>query len=153
MQIEQRLCELGVTLPDPPRPAGNYLASMLAGNLLFISGQLPIERGVLRHAGKVGSDLSEAEGQEAAKLCALNVLAQIRAAVGTLERVDGLVRVEGHVNSAPGWTNQHKVLDGASDLFALILGDQGRHARAAFGAAELPLNAAVELVVTAKVGR
>ena len=151
MQIEQRLRDLGITLPDAPKPAGNYRAWTQAGRLLFISGQLPLDRGVLRYAGKVGSDLSEADGREAARLCALNVLAQIRAAVETFDRLEGLVRVEGHVNSAPGWTHQHKVIDGASDLLAQVLGDKANHARAAFGAAELPLNAAVELVVTAQV--
>lgn len=142
---------MGIELPNAPQPAGNYRAWTQAGNLLFISGQLPLERGVLRHAGKVGSDLSEAEGREAARLCALNVLAQIVAAAGSWDRLETLVRVEGHVNSAPGFTNQHQVLDGASDLFAQLLGDRAGHARAAFGAGELPLNAAVELVVVASL--
>ena len=147
MKIEERLRELGIDLPDPPVPAGRYQAAVVAGNLLFISGQLPLENGRLRYRGKVGAELTEADGYAAARLCAVNVLAQIKAALGGFERCRALARVDGHVNSASAWFNQHKVIDGASDLFAQVLQDRGGHARTAFGQASLPLDAAVELAV------
>jgi enamine deaminase RidA (YjgF/YER057c/UK114 family) len=140
-----------VPLPPAPKPAGNYSATVLAGNLLFISGQFPIENGVPAYTGRIGGELTEEQGYAAARLAGLNVLAQIRAALGTLDRVDCLVRVEGHVASTPGWHNTPKVLDGASDLFREVLGERGRHTRTAFNPASLPWDLAVELVVTAAV--
>ena len=151
MTPEQKLAELGLVLPKPSRPAGNYVPFIEAGGLLFISGQLPIENGALRFIGRVGAELSEAEGYTAARLAALNVLAQIHAALGGFERLAGLVRVEGHVASARGFHNQPKVLDGGSDLFAAVLGERGRHTRTAFAPEQLPWNLAVELVVIAAV--
>jgi len=151
MNVERRLQELDIRLPNPPKPAGNYQPWILSGNLLFLSGQFPIENGILRYTGRVGAELSEADGYAAARLAALNVLAQIQAALGSLERLQHLVRVEGHVASAPGWNNAPKVLDGASDLFASALGERGRHTRTAFTPNLLPLNLAIELVVVAAV--
>ena len=151
MNVEGRLKELGLTLPNPPRPAGNYQPWISSGNLLFLSGQFPIENGASRYVGRVGAELSEGDGYAAARLAASNVLAQIQAALGGFDRLDHLVRVEGHVASAPGWNNAPKVLDGASDLFASVLGERGRHTRTAFTPAQLPLNLAVELVVVATV--
>jgi enamine deaminase RidA (YjgF/YER057c/UK114 family) len=151
MSIELRLQELGLTLPSAPRPAGNYSAAVQSGNLLFLSGQFPIENGQLRYTGQVGADLTEADGYAAARLAALNVLAQIHAALGSVDRLEQIIRVEGHVASAPDWNNAPKVLDGASDLFVIVLGERGRHARTAFTPARLPLNLAVELIVTASV--
>lgn len=149
MDPEERLKRLGLRLPDPPEPAANYKPFIRAGNLLFISGQLPVVRGEVRYRGAVGLDLTEEEGYEAAKLCALNVLAQIKAALGSLQRLEVLIRVEGYVNSAPGWTDQPKVLNGASDLFAQVLGDKSGHTRIALGHNTLPLNAAVEVAAVA----
>jgi enamine deaminase RidA (YjgF/YER057c/UK114 family) len=151
MTVEERLKELGIVLPAGGRPAGNYLPYVAAGELLFISGQVPYENGVLRYPGKVGSDLTEAEGMAAARLAGLNVLAQIRTALNGFDRLKQLVRVEGFVQSAPGFNNQHKVLNGASDLFAEVLQEKAGHARAAFGNAEMPLNVSVELVVVAAI--
>ena len=151
MSIENKLAELGLQLPSAPRPAGNYAATVRAGNLLFISGQFPIKNGALRYVGQVGAELSEADGYDAARLAALNVLAQINEAPGGFERLEQIVRVEGHVASAPGWNNAPKVLDGASDLFAAVLGERGRHTRTAFTPLLLPFNLAVELVVTASI--
>ena len=148
---EAKLAELGLKLPTPSRPAGNYVAFVETGNLLFIAGQLPIENGTLRYVGRVGAELTESDGYAAARLAGLNVLAQIKAALGGFDRLLHLVRVEGHVASAPGFYNQPKVLDGASDLFAATLGERGRHARAAFAPEQLPWNLAVELVVTAAI--
>jgi enamine deaminase RidA (YjgF/YER057c/UK114 family) len=149
--IELKLRELGLELPPAPRPAGNYVAATCVGNLLFLSGQFPIENGVARYTGRVGAELTEAEGYAAARLAALNVLAQIGAALNGFERLQSLVRVEGHVAAAPGWHNTPKVLDGASDLFAQVLGERGAHTRTAFNPPSLPWNLAVELVVTAAV--
>ena len=151
MNVEQRLKELGLTLPIPPKPAGNYQPWIRSGNLLFLSGQFPIENGALRYVGRVGAELSEADGYAAARFAALNVLAQIQAALGNFDRLESLVRVEGHIASAPGWNNAPKVLDGASDLFASVLGERARHARSAFTPAQLPLNLAIEIVVVAAV--
>jgi enamine deaminase RidA (YjgF/YER057c/UK114 family) len=130
---------------------GNYVPAVKAGNLLFLSAQLPIENGAPKYSGRVGAELSEADGWAAARLAALNALAQIQAALGSLDRLEQLVRVEGHVASAPGWSNAPRVLDGASDLFTAVLGERGPHTRAAFTPAQLPLNHAVELVVVAAI--
>ena len=151
MNIDQRLAELGIELPRPPQPVGNYQAWLQRGDLLFISGQLPIENGQRRFTGRVGAELTEEQGYAAARLAALNVLGQIRAALGGFDRLESLLRLEGHVASAPNWHNAPKVLDGASDLFTTVLGDRGRHTRAAFTPGRLPLDVTVELVVTASV--
>ena len=151
MNIEARLAELGIVLPPPPRPAGNYQPWILHGGLLFISAQLPIEDGKLRYVGQVGADLTEEQGYAAARLSALNVIAQIRAALGGFSKLATLLRVEGHVASAPDWNNAPSVLNGASDLFVSVLQERGRHTRTAFTPARLPLNLSVELVVTAAI--
>ena len=151
MSVERHLKELGLELPSAPGPAANYKPFVRTGNLVFISGQLPVVDGQLRYSGHVGTDLSDEEGYEAAKLCALNVLAQIKALLGSFDRLEMLIRVEGYVNSGPGWTDQPKVINGASDLFAKVLGDKAGHARIALGHNELPLNAAVEVAAVIAV--
>ena len=151
MNVEQRLKELGLTLPNPPKPAGNYQPWILSGDLLYLSGQFPIENGAPRYTGPIGAELTEAESYATARLATLNVLAQIQAALGGFDRLDHLVQLEGHIASAPGWNNAPRVLDGASDLLISVLGDRGRHTRAAFTPAQLPLNLAIELVVVAAV--
>jgi enamine deaminase RidA (YjgF/YER057c/UK114 family) len=151
MSVEENLRSLGIALPVAPKPAGNYQAWLTHGDLLFLSGQFPIEDGKLRFVGRIGAELTEDEGYAAARLAALNVLAQIGAALGGFERLETLLRVEGHVASAPDWNNAPKVLDGASDLLVAVLGDRGHHTRAAFTPAQLPWNLTVELVVTAAV--
>ena len=151
MSIERRLKELGLTLPGPPKPAGNYVPWLVSGNLLFLSGQFPIKNGQLLYTGQVGADLTEDQGYAAARLAALNVLAQIRTALGGFDRLRTLLRVEGHVASAHGWSRAPRVLDGASDLFISVLGERGVHTRTAFTPLRLPLNLTVELVVTAAV--
>ncbi|MBE8987809.1 RidA family protein [Nostoc sp. LEGE 12450] len=151
MTIEERLEQAKLVLPDPPKAVGNYKPWVKVDNLIFVSGQFPIMDGVLRYKGKLGANLTVEEGYEAAKLCALNSLAQLKAALGSLEHLQVIARVDGHVNSAPGWTQQAAVLNGASDLFAEIMTDKAGHARTAFGHSELPLNAAVELVLIAVI--
>lgn len=143
--IEDRLAELGVTLPETAPPAGNYVPYTLTGNLLIISGQLPIRDGKLAYTGKVGRDLSLEDGQAAARLCAINILAQTKAALGDLGRVRRCLRLGGFVACAPDFADQPKVINGASDLMVEALGDLGRHARFAVGNPALPMNAAVEV--------
>lgn len=149
MNIESRLREPGLTLPDPPRPAGNYEPWVICDRWLYISAQVPIENGQLRHTGRAGAALSVEEGRAAAQLSALNVLAQFRDAPGGFDRLERLVRVEGHAASASGGANTPYVPAAASDLFLAVPGERGRHARTAFTPECLPYNLTVELVVTA----
>jgi enamine deaminase RidA (YjgF/YER057c/UK114 family) len=149
-RVMARLRGLGLALPEPAKPAGSYLPVVEAGGLLFVSGQFPRADGKLTLLGKVGADLTFEEGCEAARLCALGVLSQIRAYLGSLDRLKQIVRLEGHVASAPGFFDQPGVLDGASDLFVELLEDRGRHSRSALSHRQLPLNASIELVVTAQ---
>ncbi|KWR76391.1 RidA family protein [Cupriavidus sp. IDO] len=151
MTIESRLAELGLTLPSPPDPLGSYTATSEAGNMLFISGQLPLQDGRVVFQGRVGEALTVREGKQAAELAALNVLAQIRRHLGGFDRLDHIVRVEGHVASAEGNFDQPAVVDGASDLFAAVLGEKAGHARLAFSHTQLPANAAVVLGVIAQI--
>jgi enamine deaminase RidA (YjgF/YER057c/UK114 family) len=148
MTVEERLAKLGLTLPAAPTPAGSYRPAVVAGGLLFISGQVPRIGETLKYPGRVGAELTEAEGAEAARLAGLNVLAQIKAALGGFEPLVSLGRVEGYVSSAPDWINQPRVLDSASGLFREVLGEKGDHARSAVAVSHLPLNASIELVVT-----
>lgn len=143
---ESRLAEHGITLPEAAKPAGNYVPFVLTGNLLFVSGQLPFgPDGKIAHTGKLGDEVSLEDGQQAARLCALNILAQAKAALGGLERIARCVKVGGFVNCTPDFVQQPQVINGASDLLALALGDRGAHARFAVGAANLPAGAAVEV--------
>lgn len=151
-EVEDRLAALGLTLPDPPRPGGAYQSAQRCGNLLFLSGQFPIENGALRFTGRLGADLSVEQGYEAARLAALNVLSHIRRALGSFASLRRLVRVDGHIHAVPGFEAHARVLDGASDLFNAVLGDRSGHARTVFGHGAMPLNLAVELVVVAEVG-
>ncbi len=151
VSVEQKLADLGLSLPAAPQPLGNYTAVSEAGNLLFISGQGPLADGKPRWTGRVGAELTLEEGREAAKLTALNVLAQIERHLGGFERLHHIVRLEGHVSSAEGFLKQPAVLDGASDLLAAVLGDKAGHARSAFSHSQLPANMPVELVVIAQI--
>ena len=146
--IEERLKALGITLPPAAAPAANYVAFVLEGGLLTISGQLPMENGAVAVKGKLGDGVSLEEGQRAARLCAINILAQAQAALSDLVRIRRCIRLGGFVASTPLFTDQHKVVNGASDLIADVLGQAGRHARAAVGVSSLPLDAAVEVEAT-----
>ena len=143
--IENRLAALGVALPPAAAPAGSYVPVMRSGNLLFTAGQLPLKDGKMQITGLAGRDVDVESGREAAKLCAINVLAQVKAALGDLERIRRLVKITVFVASTPDFTQQHLVANGASDFLAAALGERGRHARAAVGMASLPLDAAVEV--------
>lgn len=144
--IASRLEELGITLPTPARPVANYVAYTVSGNLVFISGQVPYGPDGLEYQGKVGADLTTEDGVAAARLCAINILAQLRAALdGDLERVVRCLKLGGFVNAVPDFADHPAVVNGASNLMVDVLGDRGRHARFAVGAASLPLNVAVEV--------
>jgi len=151
MTTEEKLRELGITLPPAPAAVGAYLPWTRTGNLVFTSGQLPWLEGKLAYTGKLGADLGVDQGYQAARLCAINAIAQLKAAAGDLERVRQIVRVEGYVHAAPGFHDHPKVLNGASDLLNEVFGTRGRHARTALGINEMPLNAAVQLVVLAEI--
>lgn len=142
---EDKLQEMGIDLPEAPEPVAEYVPAVRTGNLVFVSGQLPVRDGDLLHEGKVGSDLTVEEAKEAAELAAVNALAIVRAELGSLDRVRRVVRMVAHVNSADGFTEQHLVANGASELLGELFGKRGRHSRLALGAPELPLDAAVEL--------
>ncbi|KPF44033.1 RidA family protein [Rhizobium sp. AAP43] len=144
--IEARLAAAGISLPEAAAPAANYVPFVVSGNMLHLSGQLPMEGGRIAVTGLVGGDVGLEEAQRAARLCAINILAQAKAALGgDLGRIVKVVKLNGFVASAPGFVEQHLVVNGASNLIAEILGEAGRHARAAVGMAALPLNAAVEI--------
>jgi enamine deaminase RidA (YjgF/YER057c/UK114 family) len=149
--VEQRLSQHGQVIPTAPEAIGFYVPVIRTGNLVVTSGQLPMVGKELMFKGKVGKDVHEEEGFHAARMCALNALAQIKACIGDLDKVTRIVRVEGYVQSADGFTKQPQVVNGASELLVQAFGDIGRHTRIAVGVNELPINAAVELVVWAEV--
>jgi len=151
MSFERTLIELGLALPPPPKPVATYIPAVLAGDLLFLSGVLPLRDGKLVLEGKLGRELTVAQGYEAASIALLNALAIIRHELGSLDRVRQVVRMTGHVASADGFVQQPAVLNGASDLLVRIFGEAGKHARVALGAAELPLNAPVEIELIIQV--
>ena len=149
--IQKRLAALGVALPAAAAPAGSYVPFARSGKLVLTSGQLPISDGKLAVTGLLGRDLDVAAGKEAARLCAINVLAQFQAATGDLEKIARLVKITVFVASTPDFTEQHLVANGASDFLVEVLGEAGKHARAAVGMASLPLNAAVEVEAIAEL--
>lgn len=142
---EMRLAALGLALPEAPVPLANYVPALLSGGLLYVSGQISRRADGSVYAGQLGGGLSIAEGQEAARACALAILAQARQALGTLDRIEQVVRLTGFVSSAPNFHDQPQVVNGASDLMGAVLGEKGRHTRAAVGVAALPAGAAVEI--------
>ena len=151
MTVEEKLRQMGLELPEPPKPVASYLPCVRTGNLLFISGQVPREKGVLRFSGHLGGNLNVEDGRQAARLCALNALSAVKQELGTLDRVRRIVKLTGFVASAAGFTDQPKVVDGASVFLAELFGERGQHARAAVGVNELPLGSAVELEMIVEV--
>lgn len=143
--VEKKLGELGIVLTEPAAPIANYVPFVRTGNLLMISGQVCHSAGVLVAKGKLGGGVSIEDGQKAARACAVNLLAQIKAAVGDLDKVVRVVRLGGFINSAPDFLDGPKVMNGASDLMVAAFGDKGRHARTTVGVAALPQDAAVEV--------
>ena len=145
MQFEQKITELGLTLPTVAPPAGSYLPALTSGKLVFTAGQIPLVEGKLAATGKVGSEISLENAQELARICLLNGLAAVKSEIGDLQRVKRIVKLVGFVSSDPGFIQQPQVINAASDLLAEIFGEAGRHARSAVGVAVLPLDAPVEI--------
>lgn len=145
-KIEQRLAELGIELPEATRAVGNYVPTLITGNYLYLSGQITMLNGELKYIGRLGENLSVEDGMAAARLCGLNMIAQVKAALdGDLDRVKKVVKLGGFVNGTPEFTDQPKVLNGASDLMVEVFGEAGKHTRSAVGVASLPLGISVEV--------
>ena len=143
--IEEKLKELGIEIPTPPSPAGSYIPVLITGNLAFVSGQIPMKEGKVIFEGKVPKVQSMDSAREAAKICIINGLAQLKANLGTLDKITKFVRISGFVNSEPDFTEHPKVINAASDLLVNIFGDMAKHSRIAVGVASLPLNSTVEI--------
>lgn len=145
-KVDAKLSELGITVPEAAAPAANYVPYTISGNQVFVSGQVPFVDGVIQYQGKVGQDFTTEEAADCARVCALNIIAQVKAACeGDLDRVVRCVKLGGFVNCIDGFSEQPKVINGASDLMVEVFGDKGRHARFAVGTNALPLNVAVEI--------
>ena len=151
-KIDARLKELGIEIKQPAAPVANYVGFVKTGNLVFVSGQVTLKDGKLQYQGKLGADVSLEDGQAAARLCATNIIAQLKAACdGDLDRVQRIVKLGGFVNSTPEFADQPKVINGASDLMVEVFGDKGKHARAAVSAGALPMQVAVEVDCVAEI--
>jgi enamine deaminase RidA (YjgF/YER057c/UK114 family) len=144
-KVEQRLSELGLTLPQVATPAGAYLPAMISGNLVFTAGQIPLVEGKLMATGKLGAEITVEYGAEVAQRCALNALAAVKSVIGDLDRVKQIVKIVGFVSSVPEFTSQPAVINGASEFLQQVFGDAGQHARSAVGVSVLPLDAPVEI--------
>ena len=151
ISIEDHLQEMGLTLPIAPNPVAAYVPAVLIDGYVYTSGQIPFVKGELKYKGKLGQELDEQQGYEAAKVCCLNCLSVVKAQIGNLERIEKVVKVVGFVNSAAGFTLQPAVINGASDLLEKLFGASGQHARSAVGVSELPLGAACEVELIVKV--
>lgn len=150
-RVEQRLAELGLALPPVVAPIASYAPAVRSGNLVYTSGQVPVVGGKLAMTGKVGAEVSPEQAAHLAQICALNALAAVRSVVGDLDRVVRVVKVVGYVASAPGFTGQPAVINGASNLLKAVFGDAGVHARSSVGVTELPLGSPVELELIVQV--
>lgn len=151
MTVERRLEELGIELPVASAPVASYVRSVRHGNSVYVSGQLPLVNGEIRTVGKLGAGVSIEEGLDAARQCAINAISALKSEVGDLGRISRIVKITGFVASDPGFTAQPQVVNGASELFLLVFGENGRHARSAVGVAALPLDAPVEIELIAEV--
>lgn len=149
--IEEKISSLNITLPVPPKPAGSYIPIVRTGNLVFVSGQIPVKQGKVEFQGKVPTDVPIETAQNAAKLCIINVLAQLKSELGTLDKISRIIRVSGFVNSANDFFDQPKIINAASDLLFEIFGEKGKHSRIAVGVASLPLNSTVEIDMIVEV--
>lgn len=149
--IEEKIKELGLELPEVAKPLAAYIPAKMIGNLIMTSGQVPVIKGEMKFAGKIGKELSIEDGKKAAQICALNCLAAIKGITGSLDSVAEVVKLTVFVNSSEEFTDQPKVANGASELMVNIFGDAGKHVRSAVGVTELPLNAAVEIEMIVRV--
>ncbi|MCL4426518.1 MAG: RidA family protein [Firmicutes bacterium] len=145
MRVEEKLEQMGIKLPEAPKPVAAYIPALQVGGLVYTSGQIPMSAGELKYKGKVGQDLSLEEGYKAAQLCAINALAAAKGVVGDLDRIQRVVKVVVYVNSALGFDQQPKVANGASEFLKEVFGEAGQHVRSAVGVAELPLGSATEV--------
>jgi enamine deaminase RidA (YjgF/YER057c/UK114 family) len=152
MEIEKKMRGLGLEIPEVPKPVASYVPAVRSGNYVYTSGQVPFVKGELMHRGKLGGDLTIEQGYECARVTALNCLAAVKSVIDDLDRVKQIVRVTGFINSAPGFTDQPKVLNGASDLLVEIFGERGKHSRLALGTSELPLGAPLEIDMVVEIG-
>lgn len=151
MTVEEKLAAKGLALPAVAKPVAAYVPAVTVDGYIYTSGQIPFVNGELKFKGKVGRDLDEAQGYAAAQICVLNCLAAIKEAAGGLDKIERVVKVVGFVNSAPGFSLQPKVINGASELLGEVLGEAGQHARSAVGVSELPLDAACEVEMIVKI--
>lgn len=150
-EVENKLKAMGITLPDVPKPVAAYVPYVVAGKMVFVSGNLPMEKGEMKFKGRLGADVSVEEGAKAARLAAINAIAALLSAAGDLDRVVRIVRLEGFVASTPEFDAQPKVVNGASELVIEAFGERGRHSRFAVGCASLPLGAPVEIGLIAQI--
>jgi len=151
MAIDEKLAELGIILPEAAAPVGSYVPVKLTGNLAFVSGMLPSVGGRVKQTGRVGESVTTEEAYDCARICAINGLAALKSAIGTLDRVNGIAMVQGFVQAAPDYVEVPKVINGASDLLVALFGDAGHHARFAVGVTSLPMNAPVEVAFIAEL--
>ena len=150
-EIEARLKSLGIELPPVPAPAANYIPTVITGKLVFVSGQVPMTPDGVKFVGKIGREFSIEDGQKAARICAINILANLKGALGDLEKVRRIVKVTGFVNAVADFNEPQKVVNGASDLLTEVLAERGKHSRSAIGVATLPLGVAVEVEAIAEI--
>ena len=143
--IDEKLKSLNIEIPTPPKPAGSYIPVVISNNLVFVSGQIPIQDGKVAYTGKIPTQKSIEEGQKAARVCVINALAQLKTALGSLDKIKKIVKVSGFVNSTSDFTYHPKVINAASDLLFEIFGQNGQHSRIAVGVASLPLDSTVEI--------
>lgn len=149
--VEDKLKQMGITIPEAAKPLAAYIPAIKIGNLVMTSGQVPVSAGSIKYLGKVGKDISEEQGMEAAKLCAINCLSAVKSVIGSLDKIKRIVKLTVFVNSAEGFTAQPKVANGASEFIVEIFGDAGKHSRSAVGVSELPLNSSVEIEMIVEV--
>ena len=145
MSYEAKITELGLTIPEAPKPVAAYVPAIRTGNYVYTAGQIPFMNGELRYKGKLGTEVTVEQGYDAAKLCALNCLSVVKGVIGSLDKIVRVVHVTGYVNGGPEFADHPKVVNGASELLGQIFGENGKHARAAVGCSNLPMNAAVEV--------
>jgi enamine deaminase RidA (YjgF/YER057c/UK114 family) len=150
-EIEARLKSLGVELPPVPTPAANYVPFVISGRQIFVSGQIPVTPEGVKYVGKVGREISVEDGQKAAMICAINILAILKSAAGDLDKIGRIVKLVGFVNGAPDFIEPQKIVNGASDFLVAVLGEKGRHARSAIGVGTLPFGVAVEVEAIAEL--
>lgn len=151
MSFEAKLTEMGIVVPEAPKPVAAYVPAVQIGDIIYTSGQIPFVDGQIKYKGKLGKDVTTEQGYDAARVCVINALAAVKSLAGSLDNIEKIIKVVGFVNSAPGFTDQPKVINGASELLAEVFGAAGAHARSAVGVAELPIDSAVEVELIVKL--